>query len=147
VAQLPGRVVLSPGTNADSQEVSTGPQAWHQKAGPIHHGPSVEQILALHDEFEAPEGHRAEVIEGNIVVSPSPSGRHSLIHARLQAQVDRLLPPHLVATNTVTLRMTATNERYLPDLLVLHEDALDTDEWLFDAGKAALVFQHRARHR
>jgi Uma2 family endonuclease len=108
-------------------------------AAPSHHDPSVEQILALHETFEPPVGHKAEVIGGQFVVSPSPSGRHGRIHARLQAQLNRLLPAHLAVTNTVTLDMMATSERYQPDLLVIHEDALDTDEWLLKVTDAELV--------
>ena len=88
-----------------------------------------------------PEGHKAEVIEGNIVVSPSPSRRHGLIFAKLSAQLYRLLPAHLAITNTVTLNMAATTERYMPDLLVVHEDALRSDEWLLDATAAELVVE------
>jgi Uma2 family endonuclease len=72
-------------------------------------------------------------------VSPLPSGRHGLIFARLQAQLNRLLPPQLPVTNTVTLEMTATGERYVPDLLVMHEDALNRDAWLLPAADAELV--------
>jgi Uma2 family endonuclease len=60
------------------------------------YNPSVEQILALHAEFDPPEGHKAQVIGGNFVVSPSPSGRHGLIYSRLHTQLSQLLPGDLV---------------------------------------------------
>lgn len=119
-------------------------------AAAVYHEPPVEQILALHDTFEPPEGHKAEVIEGNIVVSPSPSGRHSVIYAMLQRQLDQLMPAHFIVTNTVTLEMTATAERYMPDVLVMSRDVLDSDDWLFPANQAELVVEivspHNARH-
>lgn len=119
-------------------------------AAPIHHDPLVEQILAVHDQFEPPEGHRAEVIEGNIVVSPSPSGRHGMIYSTLHAQLHRLLPAHLAVTTMVTLQMPATSERYMPDILVIEMAALDSDEWLFSADQAKLVVEivspSNARH-
>jgi Uma2 family endonuclease len=110
-------------------------------AAPNNHDPSVDQILELHDKFESPEGHKAEVIGGNIIVSPSPSGRHGLICLKLQRQLSRLLPAELVVTTMATLRMPATRERYIPDLLVIREDILDTDDWLFSAGDAELVVE------
>jgi Uma2 family endonuclease len=100
----------------------------------------VEQILALHEQIEPPEGHQAEVIEGNIVVSPSRSRRHGLIFAKLHEQLSLLMPAHLVVTSaTVTVAMTATGERYIPDVLVTSQDALDSDEWLLPADQAELV--------
>jgi Uma2 family endonuclease len=46
--------------------------------------------------------------------------------------------------------MIATGERYIPDLLVAHEDLLRSDEWLLEAGEAELVAEivspHNARH-
>jgi Uma2 family endonuclease len=108
-------------------------------AAPSYHEPPVEQILALHEKFESPDGSKAEVIGGQLVVSPSPSRRHGLIFAKLAVQLGRLLPSHLAVTNTITLEMAATAERYIPDLLVVHEDLLRSDEWLLEATHAELV--------
>jgi Uma2 family endonuclease len=110
-------------------------------AAPIHHEPPIEQILALHETFEAPEGQKAEVIGGQLVVSPSPSRRHGFACGQLQLQLIPLLPSHLMLTNMVTLDMTATAERYIPDLLVAHREALRSDEWLLDAADAELVVE------
>jgi Uma2 family endonuclease len=119
-------------------------------AAPNNHDPSVEQILELHDKFESPEGHKAEVIEGNIILSPSPSGRHGLIYDELHAQLRRLLPATLAVTSTITLSMPVTSERYIPDLLVISKDVLNTDDWLFPASDAELVVEivspSNARH-
>jgi len=119
-------------------------------AAPVHHETPIEQILGLHDKLKVPEGHKAEVIEGTIIVSPSPSGRHSVIYAMLQRQLDQMMPAHFVVTNTVTLEMTATGERYMPDILVMGRDVLDSDDWLFPADRAELVVEivspHNARH-
>lgn len=119
-------------------------------AAPVHHETPIEQILALHDKLNVPEGHKAEVIEGTIVVSPSPSGRHSVIYAMLQRQLDQLMPAHVIVTNTVTLEMAATGERYMPDVLVMSRDVLDSDDWLFPADQAELVVEivspYNARH-
>jgi Uma2 family endonuclease len=108
-------------------------------AAPHHHHPSVEQILELHEKFEPPEGHKAEVIGGQFVVSPTPAARHGLIYGELHAQLRQLLPRSLAVTNPITLDMAATSERYIPDLLVISKDVLNTDEWLLAAEHAELV--------
>lgn len=108
---------------------------------PAYRDQWVEDILAVHDELDVPEGHKAEVIEGNIVVSPSPSRRHGLISWLLQAQISGHLPTGLVPTNNITVDLTATGERYIPDLLVVDEDALRSDEWLLPVSDAELVVE------
>jgi Uma2 family endonuclease len=107
----------------------------------MQHDPLVDQILAMHDKFDPPGGHKAEVIGGNIVVSPSPSRRHGLIYSRLHKQLSRALPTHLAVTNTVTVDLPATGERYIPDLLVVDESAMDTEEWLLPADQAEMVVE------
>jgi Uma2 family endonuclease len=104
-----------------------------------NHDPSVEQLLALHDKFEAIEGYKTEVIGGQIVLSPTPSRRHGLIYDELHDQLRQLLPRSLAVTNTITLDMVATGERYVPDLLVVSKDVLKSDEWLLPAEHAELV--------
>jgi len=59
--------------------------------------------------------------------------------SELQAQLSQLMPDHVAVTNTVTLDMAATNERYMPDVLVVSTNVLDTDEWLFAADRVELV--------
>jgi Uma2 family endonuclease len=108
-------------------------------AAPIYDDPLVEQILTVHAKFGPPEGHKAEVIGGNIVVAPTPSRRHGRIYSKLHKQLSRLLPSYLDVTTNVTLDMVATGERYVPDVLVVHEDALQSGEWLLDPADAELV--------
>jgi Uma2 family endonuclease len=111
----------------------------HGAQAPRRRDPSVEQILELHENFEAPEGHKVEVIGGNIIVSPSSTGRHALMNGNLHAELRQLMPRHLAVANGVTLDMTATNERYVPDTLVVSKAVLDTDEWLIGTDQAELV--------
>lgn len=108
-------------------------------AAPAYHDPSVHDVLAVHAQFEPPEGYRAEVIGDSIVVSPSPSRRHAWIYEKLHAQFKALLPTRLAVTTNVTLNLTATGERYIPDLLVVSDDMLRSDDWLLDASEAELV--------
>lgn len=99
----------------------------------------IEHVLSFHDHFDPPEGFTAEVIEGTIVVSPTPSGRHGWIFKRLLLQLETALPAGLESTNNITLHMPATDERYIPDLVVLATATMDTEEWLLQASDAELV--------
>ena len=56
-------------------------------------------------------------------------------------QLSRLMPAHVAVTNTVTLAMAATGERYMPDILVMSRDVLDSDDWVFPAEQAQLVVE------
>jgi hypothetical protein len=80
---------------------------------------------------------RTEVIEREIVVAPTWSGHLALI------------PDELLVTDRVTVTMTATGERYLPDLLVAPEGALRR-EWLPDPADvepvAEIVSPFSSRH-
>jgi hypothetical protein len=77
------------------------------------------------------------------VISPLLS--RGLVYDELHAQLRRLLPSSLAVTNTITLEMAATNERYLPDLLVIKQDILGSGRWLVAADQADLVV--RSCHR
>jgi Uma2 family endonuclease len=110
-------------------------------AAPAYHDPSIDEILELHDHFDPPAGHTAEVIGGQLVLSATPVGRHGLIFTRLLRQLTPLLPTGMEATNNITLQMPATRERYIPDLVVMAYATLDSDDWLFEADDAELVVE------
>ncbi len=108
-------------------------------AAPVLPDALIEHVLSFHDHFDPPEGFTAEVIEGTVVVSPTPSGRHAWIFKRLLLQLEPALPAGLESTNNITLHMPATDERYIPDLVVLPTATMDTEEWLLQATDAELV--------
>lgn len=112
--------------------------------------PSVEDVLLMHDAHVPADGKKAEVIEGLLVLSPSPSGGHGFIQGELLAQLIRLSPERFTVTNTVTLEMAATGERYVPDILVIDKRVVKgRREWRFPADCAELVVEivspHNAR--
>ena len=117
----------------------TAPEGGTVMAAPAYHDQLVEDVLVVHDELDVPEGHKAEVIEGRIVLSPTPTPRHGLIFTRLARQIGRLLPDNMDHTNNITLEMPATRERYIPDLVVMSVDKLESDNWLCQAKDAKLV--------
>lgn len=69
-------------------------------------------------------GHRVELIDGHIVVSPSPSRRHSNAATRLLYQLSDTAQRHRWELHiNLTAHISATRERLIPDLMVVPEDA------------------------
>lgn len=72
---------------------------------------------------ELPEdGRRRELIDGVLIVPPSPTVRHQSIAARLVVALDDLCPPEYVVTQAVDVRVGRKNS-YSPDVLVVTADA------------------------
>ncbi|MGK5450130.1 Uma2 family endonuclease [Streptomyces radiopugnans] len=97
-------------------------------------------MLRTYAQIELPEGQRAELIGGEIVISPTPTNYHNWIYAQLHRLLDRGTPDELVVTNTTTVALPATGERYVPDLLVCESAVLrDAREWQVPAEDVLLV--------
>lgn len=91
------------------------------------------------DHIDVPEGFRVEIIEGNIIVSPTPAVRHGLITSILQNEINAVMPSGLYAVQNITLTLPETGQQYIPDLMVLPRDMLDQEEWKLPADAAELV--------
>src|SRR5690625_3862033 len=104
--------------------------------------PAAEHDLAaVADHLEPPEGYRVEIIEGKLVVSPTPVGPHIKIASHLQYALRNVLPLELEIAQTATLVIPHTGERYVPDLVVLPEALLDEHIWKFPATDAVLTVE------
>ncbi len=69
-------------------------------------------------------GHRVELIDGQIVVSPSASRRHSVAIDRLIKQLFETTLQHSWEFHTnLTVHVPATRERLIPDLMIAPPDA------------------------
>ena len=80
----------------------------------------------LHDQLDPPEGYRVEIVEGEIVVSPSPIGKHALIIADIKRAAASSLRPGLELVERVTLEEPELS-RYEPDLGLWPRKLLDTE--------------------
>ncbi|MFJ6591565.1 Uma2 family endonuclease [Streptomyces violaceusniger] len=97
-------------------------------------------LLDLHAQLELPDGMRAELIGGEIVISPTPANFHNWIYGRLQRRLNREVPEDWIITNTATVFLPATEERFIPDLLICESEALKSmEEWQVQAGDVLLV--------
>lgn len=90
----------------------------------VAHMPSARELA---DSLEFPEGWRAEIIGGTIVMSPSPSGKH----ARTLSAIHTMLSPGLPGDHEAVMNLGVDKEPgsgdfYIPDLLVAPVDVLDT---------------------
>lgn len=104
------------------------------------------ELVELADSIDLPPGYRAEIINGSIVVSPTPTYRH----ARIVNIVDKALALEigngLEAVQVVTVELAATEERYVPDLVVLPSELVDGvgwdgPDWLRPAEAAEFVLE------
>lgn len=92
--------------------VRPGPPAW------------LGELERVWDELDLPEGVRAELIDGEIVVNPSPSVRHSTAVDRLMDQLVEVKRRHGWLFHAyLTLRIPATGERLIPDLIIASDGA------------------------
>jgi Uma2 family endonuclease len=74
-------------------------------------------------------GHRVELIDGQIVVSPVASRRHSVAIDRLIKQLFNVTLEHSWEFHTnLTVHVPATRERLIPDLMVAPADAPAYDD-------------------
>lgn len=110
-------------------------------AMPATDEPVTDPLGYAADHIQVPEGLRVEIIEGEIVVSLTPEGRHALDARWLRHQIERVLPDGFVDVENVTVQLSAGRQRYIPDVVVLPRDILDSSEWLFPAEAALLVVE------
>jgi Uma2 family endonuclease len=80
------------------------------------------------EELELPEGFRAEIINGSIVVSPAPLAKHNLVFAMLSRQLNRICPDEWAVTNTQAIALPDSGSYIVPDLVVCAEQALDVND-------------------
>lgn len=113
--------------------------------------PQPGRLLAIADYAALPEDeqHRWELVEGNLIMSPSPAPRHMIALKRLVQQVEQSLPAHLEIVPDVDLDLQLADERHpgtvrRPDLVVITRDELrrvDQEGGFLRASSATLVVE------
>lgn len=90
------------------------------------------------ERVEVPEGYRVEIVDGSILVAPTPSTQHVRIVWRLEGPLRESGPPGTAAVQMLTVELPTTGERYVPDLVVVPVDVLSGDGWVRSAADALL---------
>jgi Uma2 family endonuclease len=93
-------------------------------------GPTIEE---LYESLDLP-GHRVELLEGRIVVSPAPIKLHNRIVTWLSDSLQDVCAEHGWDRLTHgTVELPATLERIQPDLFICPADESTDGEWLIPA--------------
>ena len=74
------------------------------------------------ERFEPPPGRRAEIIRGELVLSPSPGVPHAIAATRLTHMLEEFIPAHLIVVQNLEWRLVEKGcvaQAPIPDLSVI----------------------------
>ncbi|MGE7389663.1 Uma2 family endonuclease [Streptomyces sp. NPDC004126] len=102
--------------------------------------PAFEDVLRTVEEMDTPDGHKAELIRGKIVVSPWSKLRYSRPMRSLREQLGQHAPEgHIADTSPFLFGFPSAERGYGPDLYVVDEAALEADGRHADSTALSLV--------
>ncbi|MFF8270709.1 Uma2 family endonuclease [Streptomyces sp. NPDC016562] len=113
-----------------------------ERATPIEQAapPTFETLLRTVAELNTPDGFKAELIRGKIVVSPFSQLRYSRRMRMLREQLQAHVPKgHFADTSPFLFRFAASERGYGPDLYVADEAAFEEDGLYADGAALSLV--------
>ncbi|MEU9319013.1 Uma2 family endonuclease [Streptomyces sp. NPDC048295] len=104
-----------------------------------------DYLLRTWRELDVPEGWRAEIDEERIVLVPPPHAHHHGIAAEAQRRLYGDLPEELEIYQTLGIHVAALGKLYVPDLVVMPSELIDTadpevDDPM-DAAEALLIVE------
>ncbi|WLQ41587.1 Uma2 family endonuclease [Streptomyces laculatispora] len=104
-----------------------------------------DYLLHTWQELDVPEGWRAEIDEGQIVLVPPPHAHHNGIADLVQQCLYRGLPDGLGIYQTLGVHVTPLDKLYVPDLVVMPRELIvaadpDTSDPM-DAADALLIVE------
>ncbi len=100
-----------------------------------HHAP-----YTVEDLFEMPDdGNRYEVLEGALIVSPSPDFWHQIIGDRLQTALEAAAPQGVMVLTAITVRLGGDETGLVPDVVVTGVDPASRPKLLDPADVLAVV--------
>ncbi|MFE3940456.1 Uma2 family endonuclease [Streptomyces sp. NPDC059118] len=102
-------------------------------------------LLRTWRELDMPEGWRAEIDDGQIVLVPPPHAHHNGIAAKAQRGLYGDLPEELEIYQTLGIHVAALDKLYVPDLVVMPSELIDAADPEIndpmDAAEALLVVE------
>ncbi|MBZ4324125.1 Uma2 family endonuclease [Streptomyces huiliensis] len=91
---------------------------------------TYRHLRSLTERFTPPTplSSHVEISDGQILMTTVPAGRHGLAALRIERQLQPQLPPGIVATTSGDIEAADLGQLRRPDVLVLPEAAMDTDD-------------------
>ena len=86
------------------------------------------------------DGHRRELLDGVLLVSPSPTDIHQIIAMRLGVALEDSCPTELQVTQGVEVRISARRS-FIPDVLVATDDAARRRTRVYQPHEVALAVE------
>ncbi|MFF2900016.1 Uma2 family endonuclease [Streptomyces sp. NPDC057966] len=84
-----------------------------------------DYLLQTWRELDVPEGWRAEIDEGQILLVPPPHAHHNGIAAKVQRRLYRNLPDELEIYQTLGVHVAPLDRLYVPDLVIMPSELID----------------------
>lgn len=104
-----------------------------------------DYLLRTWQELDVPEGWRAEIDEGQIVLVPPPHAHHNGIAAKVQRRLYTNLPEELEIYQTLGVHVAPLDKLYVPDLVVMpartHRGRRSETSAPMDASEALLIVE------
>ncbi|MEU6354420.1 Uma2 family endonuclease [Streptomyces sp. NPDC047072] len=105
-----------------------------------------EEMLDVLEELRVPDGYKAEIIRGNIVVSPWSKGYYNRVMRLVCKQLEAHLPERYEIDRAPTLFVFPGDEcAYGPDIHAVHEQALETESNHLDGESLCFVAELTSR--
>ncbi|MGW4286396.1 Uma2 family endonuclease [Streptomyces sp. NPDC004673] len=108
-----------------------------------------DDLVRFWDESDWPEGSRVEIIEGIVIVSPTPAYRHNVMAARIQRRLYSVIPKDWEIFQTLAMAVPSHLGMFTPDLVVAPLQPSETESHI-PAALAELVVEvtspSNARH-
>lgn len=86
------------------------------------------------------DGHSRELLDGVLLVSPSPGANHQIIAGRLMYILEETCPPDYQVTQAVDIRLSRTRV-FCPDVLVTTDEAAARRASNFEPHEVVLVVE------
>ncbi|MDF6063921.1 Uma2 family endonuclease [Streptomyces sp. NPDC049952] len=104
-----------------------------------------DYLLRTWQELDVPEGWRAEIDEGQIVLVPPPHAHHNGIAAKVQRRLYTNLPEELEIYQTLGVHVAPLDKLYVPDLVVMPAELIEAADpetsAPMDASEALLIVE------
>ncbi|TXS09578.1 MULTISPECIES: Uma2 family endonuclease [Streptomyces] len=104
-----------------------------------------DYLLRTWQELDVPEGWRAEIDEGQIVLVPPPHAHHNGIAAKVQRRLYTNLPEELEIYQTLAVHAAHLGELYVPHLVVMPAELIEAADpetsAPMDASEALLIVE------